>query len=314
MTESVLRLDESERIVAWRSERAKIAETARQQRLQDAQLEREDRLALFESDKERRIEQARQKRGAELAETEANRLHLARTRLAGLEDLTDVEDEIRRGRRRQFRVAVLRVAAFVGMPTLVVALYLSFVATPFFTATSVVSVSFDRSETADPAVAALGAQNLHRAKAYLNSPDLMAALQQKMPFVQQFSGEDTDPVRRARTIPWLGIGELAVFHRFVRAATNTEAGLLTLNVKGRTVANAEAASATIVALLAAHIQKVSAEVGLTASVAVVSLPYGDPGSVSAATSKIVFLTLVFCFLVYSIFTVFAASFTYYSGR
>ena len=324
-TELPLSLTDDLRIAAWRADRAVFAENGRKQRLQIAVQDREVRIAQFELEKEERIEQARLKREAELEQTEISRKANARASIIGLEDLTEAAEEFRRKSRTRQRTGLLRFAFYVGTPVLLTILYLANVATPVFDATTIFAVndiSIDQSS-----IEGRSGMLPFKVKQYITSADMMAQLQTKLSYMDQFAGVDMDPVQRDRNIDWLGWDKLGAYQNRVRANLDVQDGLITLRVSGRTPEAAVLASQLILAL--AELRFVSDNrpditpidtllIGNSANIVTaqvietLSNPYSDSASGQSGPAKIVFTVFIFGFFVYSIFTVLIASLIHHS--
>ncbi len=324
MPEAVLQLEESNRIIAWRADRAAVADQQRQERLAVASQEREKRLVQFEIDKEARLEALRQKRDAEIAAIEVQRLAIAGSKLASLTDLHDIETEIRKSRRLSMRLAMMRILVFVGLPIAATAAYLAWFATPIYTATTIFSVkdlSVDHGN--DPAA---NATLLQKIRTSISSPELMLALENEMNFVQQFSGTDVDPLQRARAIPALGRDQLSLYRKFAYSRIDMQSGLLTLVVKGRQAAAATAASEFIVLHVASIKNPNANDTPTTQSpvtdssaqqlvkIDLMSGPYSDINSGKSGYLKLFLIASLFFVFVYTIFTTLLASCSYYANR
>ena len=323
MPEAVLQLEESNRIIAWRADRAAVADQQRQERLTAANQDREKRLIQFEIDKEARLEVMRQKRDAEIAAIESQRLVIAGSKLASLTDLHDIETEIRKSRRLSIRLAMMRILVFVGLPIAATAAYLAWFATPIYTATTIFSVKdLSVAHGNDPAA---NATLLQKVRTFISSPELMQELETEMHFVQQFSGNDVDPLRRARAIPALGRDQLSLFRKFAFSRIDTQSGLLTLVVKGRESVDAITASEIIVSHVAtmarpnakdfaAQQSQMSVIAEQPIEIEIMSGPYSDPNSGKSGYLKLFMISSLFFIFIYAIFTTLLASCSYYANR
>ena len=232
---------EEERLAKWRAERQAVAER-----------EREERVRLKQEEAQAR---------------EAKRFEDAARVLPDPEEIAGERARIeRRARLRRVRTTAAFVVC-VLVPTLMVAAYMALVATPLYEARSVTAISSaaagDQNDGTGLFAFGLSAgQSLEKtfmAHEYLQSRALLAALEADTGLTTRFSGPAMDPVRRARSIPLLGIDRLDMMNRFLRASIDIQSGLLTIRVNDLTPEMARATSEHVLVLLGQHINALSQE-------------------------------------------------------
>lgn len=239
-----------ERLKAWKEKRAKIASVSRQERARLAEVERMDRAKALEAEKEERLKEAAEQRAAQEAEKKAERLNAARIRLAGRADVDAARSRLLDYRKKAARRLAVKIAAFVIVPTALVAAYLFFVATPLYEAKSQFALRMD---TATPAVSqasgllsqTAGHQEASQLRAYILSPQVMRELDQKAGFFAHLGTEDVDVLSRLVAIPALQITELDQYRRAINVTINSQEGIVTLATRARSPEQAEAFSTTI---------------------------------------------------------------------
>lgn len=302
--ETPLFLDDDDRILAFRHDRAKASAATRDDRVLLTSPNRDERLAAFEADKQRRIAEARQQRDDEIVVLEQERLARARASLAGLDDLGDIADEMRRAQSARSRLGLLRIFAFVLLPAALVLAYQTWVATPVYEATASIAVPASTGANA-PAFLL---------QAIFTSPEMLDSAEETLGYMAQFSGPDMDPVYRARSIPWLGIDRLATFRRFVRTGLDLQQGMLTLHVRGRSPLAAEAAALGMVRIATLMIDQSGAKKSETEIIVPNPLdnPHASEIPVNSNIVKTYTLSVLFFAIVYAIFTIFIASFSHHA--
>ena len=131
---------EVERLRKWREVRRQAAADPVNDRFERAAEEREERLNAFEADKSRRIREAEERRRAEAEGLENRRMEKARAHLEALDDIETAKARLLAARLRARQVSMLLLAVFVGLPTVLTALYFAVIAAPVFEATSVLAL------------------------------------------------------------------------------------------------------------------------------------------------------------------------------
>lgn len=137
--------DETERLRKWREVRRRAAESPTLDRHAQASLDRETRLDAFEQDKAQRIRNAETRRRADAEGLEDRRMEKARAHLEALDDIETAKANLLAARQKSRRMALLLLAVFVGLPTLLTAVFHLFIAAPVYQATSILAL-----ETAQP--------------------------------------------------------------------------------------------------------------------------------------------------------------------
>lgn len=131
---------EAERLRKWREVRRQAAADPVTERLDRAAEDRAQRLDQFEADKSRRIHDAEERRRTEAEGLENRRMEKARAHLEALDDIETAKARLLAARVRARRISMLLLAGFVGLPTLLTAIYFAFIATPVFEAVSVLAL------------------------------------------------------------------------------------------------------------------------------------------------------------------------------
>ena len=227
---------EEERLAAWREKRAKIAANSRQERLKIAEAERRQRLEIFEKEKAERIRQASEDRARAQAEAKAQRMALARSRIAGRTDIEVARNRLLSYRRREARRLALRLLLLVVLPTVGVAAYLSTQATPLYT--SQVSFALEMpGPAAEPARASPFAtsplsRETHLVGEVLSAPQLRAALDAQTGFSDHYAEGALDPLTRRGLWGLLGAAPDPAQH-FIDVSVNGQDGLIRIDAHAR---------------------------------------------------------------------------------
>lgn len=140
--------EETERLRKWREIRRRAAEDPQAERQQQAALSREQRLALFEEDKVKRIRNAETRRRDESQALESRRMEKARTHLDALDDIETAKARLLAARLRARRITALAFALIVVLPTLLTALYFTWIAPPLYHSTSILGLASTAPDTA----------------------------------------------------------------------------------------------------------------------------------------------------------------------
>lgn len=131
---------EQERLRKWREVRRQAAADPNTERLRQADTDRKTRLDRFEADKAERIRTAETRRREEAEAIEARRMDKARAHLEALDDIETARAALMTARRNSRRLTGAMLAVFVGLPTLLTAVFYLFIATPFFQSTSTLAL------------------------------------------------------------------------------------------------------------------------------------------------------------------------------
>ena len=131
---------EQERLRKWREIRRQAAADPNTERKRKADTDRKNRLDQFETDKSERIRTAESRRREEGEAIEARRMDKARAHLEALDDIETARAALITARRKSRRLTVCLVTVFVFLPTLLTAVFYSFIATPIFQSTSILAI------------------------------------------------------------------------------------------------------------------------------------------------------------------------------
>jgi len=131
---------EQERLRKWREVRRQAAADPNTERLRQADVDRKTRLEQFESDKIERIRNAEIRRREEAEAIEARRMDKARAHLEALDDIETAHAALITARNKSRRLTGVLLAVFVGLPTLLTALFHLFIAPPVFQSTSILAI------------------------------------------------------------------------------------------------------------------------------------------------------------------------------
>ncbi len=207
---------DTDRLTKWRAERLLAAETQKQERLRARDA---DRKELEERERLKRIKVA----NALLPTEEEVQLQAASL----------IKAQSRRSNR-----AWLNFILLVMLPVFASAYYLTQVATPLYQATAVITVSKTDSAGVGASTGLFNTQrtsnNLHEtfvAQAYIQSPAMMAALEEEQGLITRWSGSEIDPIARLRDVERLHLSKATQFDRFVNTRIDVQTGLLTITVR-----------------------------------------------------------------------------------
>ena len=257
---------EDERIAKWRKEREAAAETARQERLEKAEEERQERLRQAEIDKQERIKASKEAREADAARKEQEDLQEATALLPNLDEFAKKRNAYQRRQSFNRIFFSMKLFIFVLLPTVGMGYYSTQIATPLFEARSVIVVSKAGGESNEGLGGLLGASigqgNLREAfmaHEYVQSPALMAVLEDRLGLVSRYSDEGIDPLSRLRDVPAIRISKHHGFSRFVDSSINIQTGLINLYVRAPTAGAAVTHSNVILDLIADQINSLNDE-------------------------------------------------------
>ena len=131
---------EQDRLRKWREVRRQAAADPNTERLRQADEDRKTRLDRFETDKAERIRNAETHRREEAEAIEARRMDKARAHLEALDDIETAHAALIAARQKSRRLTVGMLAIFVGLPTLLTAVFYLFIAAPVFQSTSILAI------------------------------------------------------------------------------------------------------------------------------------------------------------------------------
>lgn len=235
-----------ERLKAWKEKRARVAEQSREERARQAEAEKRARQAQLEEEKAKRAQEAAEERARVLAAEKAERMAVARAKLAARSDIDSARSRLMAYRGRAARLLVLRLAAFIGLPTALVAIYLFAIATPLYLAeTRLIAPNPTPNTSMAPVFGGHGSQDVFQARAIIMSPQMFQSLDAQHGFIAHYSDPEVDPLTRMRAIPALQISDFDQYARFVAVDIDAYEGLITLRVKARDPETARAFSDAI---------------------------------------------------------------------
>ena len=133
-------VEEQERLRKWREVRRQAAADPNSERLRQADVDRKTRLDQFETDKADRIRNAETHRREESEAIEARRMDKARAHLEALDDIETARAALIAARQKSRRLTAAMFAIFVGLPTLLTAVFFVFIAPPIYQSTSILAI------------------------------------------------------------------------------------------------------------------------------------------------------------------------------
>ena len=131
---------EQERLRKWREVRRQAAADPNTERLRQADTDRKTRLDQFETNKAERIRNAETRRREEAEAIEARRMDKARAHLEALDDIETARADLITARQKSRLLTAVLLAVFVGLPTLLTAVFYLFIAAPVFQSTSILAI------------------------------------------------------------------------------------------------------------------------------------------------------------------------------
>lgn len=134
-------IDETERLRKWREVRRRAAADPAENRQDQAAKDRAQRLDQFEADKAKRIREAEVRRRDESEAIEARRMEKARVHLEALDDIETAKATLLEDCRKARQLSMALMAIFVGLPTLLTAVFYMFFVPPVFQSNSVFSIN-----------------------------------------------------------------------------------------------------------------------------------------------------------------------------
>ncbi len=240
---------EEERLRKWREQRAKVAETSRQERIKIAEAERRKRLEEFEADKARRIKEAAEQRARQQAAKAAERMAIARSKIPGRTDIDAARNRLLAYRRREARALALRLSLFVLCPTLLVAVYVIWLATPLYTSELRVALTAPTASqggaSSSPFTTTPVSHEAHQLREVILSPLMLEALDTRDGFTKHFSAPQIDPLTRMSPSALLQHDRHEVFKRYVDVTVNGQDGMLHVKTKAADPKTAQAFANTI---------------------------------------------------------------------
>ena len=230
--------ESSDRIIKWREERLKVAET-----------EKAARIAARDAE-----------RSEQLQRTREEQMERARALLPSSEELSATKEAMLRSGRSRRRNSRVQFLLAVVAPVLACFLYLTTTATPLYEARSVIAITKAGGQSDIGGAGLLGAaatpahlQEVFMAHEYVGSKALMEALETELGLLTQLSSDAIDPLRRIRMDTALPISEQTQFSRFVESSVNVQTGMITLFVRMPTEGRSVEVSGSILGLVAEQI-------------------------------------------------------------
>jgi|GEM_PF-4611178 len=249
---------EEERLRLWREKRAKVAEASRQERIKIAEAERRSRLEAFELDKAKRVKEAAEQRAQKEAAKVAERMAVARSRIAGRTDIEVARQRLLAFRKRAARMLALRLTLFVVIPTCAVAAYLLILATPFYTSKVQFALQSPDAPLVNENRTPFASSNISRESYLLRqvlvSPEMLAALDEKTGFTEHLSGEAIDPLQRVGGPAQVLLGENKI-EQNVDVFVNGQDGIITIQTKATDPERARDFSTTMLAFARAWLNE-----------------------------------------------------------
>jgi capsular polysaccharide transport system permease protein len=245
-------VDNEDRIRKWRAERLRVAEedrdtraqdaaAARQARAEDAAAAREARVQDAATARQARAEEAKRARQEQIAAEEENRRAEASEQLPSEDMVGRARMLLLERRQARFRELSRQLALFIGVPTLIVAVYLFFIATPLFETESAFTVQTSQDSAAPPAgglfavaVSSSTMPDAFKAREFILSHQMMTLMEEKHGFMSYFESSEMDPLSRLGAIPGLNTDRHAYYLRRVKVGVDVQEGLLRLHVQART--------------------------------------------------------------------------------
>lgn len=131
---------EQERVLKWREVRRHAAVDPNKERLRQADHDRKTRLDQFETDKSERIRNAETRRRVDAEAIEARRMDKARAHLDALDDIETARAALMSARQKARKLTTIMLSIFVGLPTILTAIFYLAVAIPVFKSTSILAL------------------------------------------------------------------------------------------------------------------------------------------------------------------------------
>lgn len=132
--------EEQERLRKWREVRRQAAADPNTERLRQADQDRQGRLDQFEADKAERIRNAETRRREEAEAIEARRMDKARAHLEALDDIDAAHAALIHARKNSRFLTAVLLGVFVGLPTLLTAIFYLFLASPVYQSASTLAL------------------------------------------------------------------------------------------------------------------------------------------------------------------------------
>lgn len=254
----------AERLRVWREKRAALAETSRTERIRLAEADRQERLKAAEEERAARARDAAEKRARDLAAERAERMAIARAKLAGRADIDAARERLQRYRARAAWALMARLAGFVALPTLLVALYLFAVATPLYRAEATLALAPTATPQTGPQPLFSAPANTSEAfqlRAVATSPKALRYLDETHGLTAYFGPANMDPVAAIRDLSAIHVSVPDQLGRYVSVDVLGYEGLITLNVLARSPEEAEAFAHSLIGFTTSELRLVDSRTG-----------------------------------------------------
>ena len=225
---------EEERLRLWREKRAKVAEKSKQERIKLAETERRERLKLFEIEKAQRIKDAAEQRAQAEALKQAERMALARSKIAGRTDIEAARNRLMAYRQKSLRKMALKVSLFVVLPTVLAAIYLFNFATPLYSSQVKFSLAQPGNSTETSSLSAIAntqiSREAHLLRQVIYSPKVQLELDDKNRFTEHFMDDSIDVLTRFPSPLSIRQNEHPS-HTYIDVSVNGQDGLINIKTK-----------------------------------------------------------------------------------
>jgi len=172
--------------------------------------------------------------------------------------------ERRRGRWRMF---LRRVGLFLGLPLLIVLLYVELVATPLYQGEAIFTVqtSGDSAASANAGLFAIGGggstiADAFKAREFILSRPMMDYMQKRYGFLDHFDTYHMDVLTRYRSPLGFNRDPFDYYQKRVKVAVDVQEGILRLYVQARTQKDAVRFGNALLAAAEAHVNQVSQKI------------------------------------------------------
>ena len=235
---------EEERIAKWRAERAEVA--ARE--------------------KAERIKAKEALRAKEAEEKEQSQTETVATILPTQEQLEDRRSAFLRKQEQRRLIFIRNFVICVIVPSLVFFTYHFFIATPLYSAKSLLIVTSKAGENASPTLGGLTglaspAQQMdtHAALSYLQSSEILTKLDLQSGTLKRLASSEIDPLYRLTDYSFFRGNNYEQANFYFKSAIDSQSGLITLEVKDPDPQLAASNSLALIALTSEKISQLGTE-------------------------------------------------------
>ncbi len=260
-----------DRLAEWRKSREKVAQTSKQERLRQAEAQKEARLEAFHEDQKQRIAQAAQTRARADAAVKAERLARVQAQIPSRVTTSAAANRIEALRLQRLRSFFAQACLFVLLPTLLVAGYLMGVATPLYEARTQLLVVRDMANAPTNAGGVFGTIRTPNGAADLvenviRTGAALDVLDDRVAFSERLSAATVDPITRYNDASPLNRGRLAQLERFVKVKVNPSNDQAELSVYDLSPQFAAQSSSTLLAFTQNSLDQINSHTTQTAPV------------------------------------------------